>query len=195
MKTNPGRFFEDYAIGDVITHAVPRTISGGERALYHALYPARHAMASSDAFARVSGLPEAPLDDLLVFHTVFGKTVPDISLNAVANLGYGDGRFHRPVYAGATITATSQVIGLREVGSGKAGIVWVRTTGRDSHGIVLEYVRWVLVKKRDPGSPAPEPVVPDLPKAVPANDLIVPKGLDFERYDFALAGEIGRAHV
>jgi hypothetical protein len=38
-KTNPGRFFEDYSVGDVIEHAVPRTVSGGERALYHALYP------------------------------------------------------------------------------------------------------------------------------------------------------------
>ncbi len=40
MKTNPGRFFEDYRLGETIVHAVPRTVSGGERALYHALYPA-----------------------------------------------------------------------------------------------------------------------------------------------------------
>ncbi|MEO5613866.1 MAG: hypothetical protein ABIR04_02925, partial [Cypionkella sp.] len=64
MKTNPGRFFEDYRLGETIVHAVPRTLSGGERALYHALYPARHAVASSDAFARSLGLAAAPLDDL-----------------------------------------------------------------------------------------------------------------------------------
>ena len=52
MKTNPGRFFEDYRAGEVITHAVPRTISGGERAIYQELYPARHALHSSDEFAR-----------------------------------------------------------------------------------------------------------------------------------------------
>ena len=50
MKTNPGRFYEDYALGQVIAHAVPRTLSGGERALYHALYPARGALHSSDSF-------------------------------------------------------------------------------------------------------------------------------------------------
>ena len=44
MKTNPGRFFEDYRVGEVILHAVPRTLSGGERAMYHALYPARGAL-------------------------------------------------------------------------------------------------------------------------------------------------------
>ena len=96
-KTNAGRFFEGYAVGDVIRHAVPRTLSGGERALYHALYPARHALYSSDQFAQSCGLPGSPIDDLIVFHTVFGKTVPDISLNAVANLGYAEARFLKPV--------------------------------------------------------------------------------------------------
>ena len=104
-KTNAGRFFEDYAVGDVITHAVPRTISGGERALYHALYPARGALYSSDEFARACGLPASPVDDLVTFHTVFGKTVPDVSLNAVANLGYAEGRWLRPVYAGDTLVS------------------------------------------------------------------------------------------
>jgi 2-methylfumaryl-CoA hydratase len=98
VKTSRGRFFEDYRVGQVIAHAVPRTVSGGERALYHALYPARHALYSSDEFARASGLPGAPIDDLAVFHLVFGKTVPDISLNAVANLGYAEGRFLAPVW-------------------------------------------------------------------------------------------------
>jgi 2-methylfumaryl-CoA hydratase len=112
MKTNPGRFFEDYRIGEVITHAVPRTVSGGERAMYHALYPARGALYSSDEFARTSGLPAAPMDDLVAFHVVFGKTVPDISLNAVANLGYAEGRWLQPVWPGDTLRSESTVIGL-----------------------------------------------------------------------------------
>ncbi len=188
-KTNPGRFFEDYALGEVIQHAVPRTISGGERALYHALYPARHALASSDEFARACGLPQAPVDDLMTFHTVFGKTVPDISLNAVANLGYAEGRFLRPVYAGDTLTSQSEVIGLKENSNGASGVVWVRTTGRNQRGeAVLSYVRWVMVRKRSRDTGAPT-TVPDLAKAVLAGDLVVPQGLDFSTYDFALAGE------
>ena len=188
-KTNAGRFFEDYAVGDLITHAVPRTISGGERALYHALYPARGALYSSDEFARACGLPASPVDDLITFHTVFGKTVPDVSLNAVANLGYAEGRWLKPVYPGDTLTSASEVIGVKQNSNRKSGVVWVRSTGRNQRGeAVLSYVRWVMVRKRGQGD-APETVMPELAKTVVAADLVVPDGLTFADYDFAQAGE------
>ncbi|MFO1174259.1 MAG: MaoC family dehydratase [Paracoccaceae bacterium] len=193
MKTNPGRFFEDYRMGEVIVHAVPRTLSGGERALYHALYPARGALYSSDEFARACGLPAAPLDDLIAFHTVFGKTVPDISLNAIANLGYAEGRWLMPVWPGDTLRSESTVIGLKENSNGASGVVWVRTRGLNQRGeAVLEYVRWVMVRKRDRAAPAPTPQVPTLAAAVDPGALVVPAGLDFRRYDFTLAGEAHR---
>ena len=189
-KTNAGRFFEDYAVGDVINHAVPRTVSGGERALYHALYPARHALYSSDEFARASGLPKSPLDDLAAFHVVFGKTVPDVSLNAVANLGYAEGRWLKPVYEGDTLRSVSEVIGVKQNSNGKTGVVYVRTRGMNQHDdVVMEYVRWVMVRKRDLDAPAPTSVVPDLNKVIDARDLVIPEGLDFTNYDFTLAGE------
>lgn len=189
-KTNPGRFFEDYAVGQVIGHAVPRTVAEGERALYHALYPARHALYSSDVFAANCGLDGSPLDDLLAFHTVFGKTVPDVSLNAVANLGYAEGRWLLPVYPGDTLRAVSEVIGIKENSNGKSGNVYVRTRGLNQNDeVVLDYVRWVMVRKRDAASPAPEAVLPELRKVVPVEDLVIPEGLSFEDYDFTLAGE------
>jgi len=189
-KTNPGRFFEDYRLGEVIRHAVPRTIKMGERALYHALYPARHALHSSDAFAHNCGLPFSPLDDLIAFHTVFGKTVPDVSLNAVANLGYAEGRWLTPLWPGDTITAESEVIGRKQNSNGKSGVVWVRTTGRNQRGeAVLSYVRWVMVRKGDAEAPAPDTVVPELAPVVAPVDLRIPPKLDFTGYDFTLAGE------
>ncbi|WP_171100963.1 MaoC family dehydratase [Ruegeria sp. HKCCD7255] len=189
-KTNPGRFFEDYAVGQVLHHAVPRTVTTGERALYHALYPARHALYSSDAFAQASGLPQSPVDDLAAFHVVFGKTVPDVSLNAVANLGYAEGRWLKPVYPGDTLRSVSEVIGVKQNSNGKTGVVWVRTKGLNQRDeVVLDYVRWVMVRKSNLDTPAPETVVPDLKHALSIDDLTIPQGLDFSDYDFALAGE------
>jgi 2-methylfumaryl-CoA hydratase len=189
-KTNPGRFFEDYAVRQVIHHAVPRTVKMGERALYHMLYPARHALYSSDQFAQGCGLPFSPLDDMVAFHVVFGKTVPDVSLNAVANLGYAEGRWLAPVWPGDTLRSVSDVIGTKPNSNGKTGVVWVRTRGLNQHDeVVLEYVRWVMVRKRDSEAEVPEAVVPVLAAAVRAEDLVIPKGLDFSGYDFTLAGE------
>lgn len=189
-KTNPGRFFEDYSVGETIHHAVPRTVSGGERALYHALYPARHALYSSDAFAQGCGLPAAPIDDMAAFHVVFGKTVPDVSLNALANLGYAEGRWLKPVWPGDTLRSTSDVIGVKQNSNGKSGVVWVRTKGVNQRDeVVLEYVRWAMVRKFDLEREAPETVIPDLKPVLEASDLVVPEGLDFTGYDFTLAGE------
>ena len=189
-KTNPGRFFEDYQMGQVLHHAVPRTVKMGERALYHALYPARHALYSSDQFAQACGLPFSPLDDMVAFHVVFGKTVPDVSLNAVANLGYAEGRWLAPVWPGDTLRSESEVIGLKQNSNGKTGVVYVRTRGMNQHDeVVMEYCRWVMVRKSNLDAPAPETVVPDLAKVVPADQLVLPQGLDFTGYDFTLAGE------
>ena len=147
-KTQAGNYFEDFRVGQTIRHATPRTLSSGDAALYQALYGSRFPVQSSAPFAAAAGYPDAPLDDLLVFHTVFGKTVPDISLNAVANLGYAECRFRRPVYAGDTLAVDSEVIGVKENSNGKTGVVYVRSTGRNQDGgVVLDYVRWVMVRQ------------------------------------------------
>ena len=188
-KTSAGNFFEDFRLGQELRHATPRTVTQGDQALYQALYGPRFAVQSSDAFARALGYPAAPIDDLLVFHIVFGKTVADISLNAVANLGYAGCRFGAPVYPGDTLSATSSVIGLKQTSSGKTGIVYVRSVGRNQDdAVVLDYVRWVMVRKRDTDTPAPEPVLPNLPEAVSATDLETPSGLQTDAYDRELAG-------
>src|SRR5437588_1323222 len=163
-----GNFFEDFSLGQVIRHATPRTVTTGDVALYTALFGSRFAVQSSTAFAAAIGYPQAPVDDLLVFHIVFGKTVPDISLNAVANLGYAQCRFLAPVYPGDTLGAVSEIIGLRENANRKTGVVYVRSTGlRHKDGArVLDYVRWVMVRKRDESAPAPGEAGPKVADAL-----------------------------
>jgi 2-methylfumaryl-CoA hydratase len=188
-KSNPGRFLEDFVPGDTIAHATPRTITEGDVALNIALTGSRYALFCADSFAQGAGLPGAPIDPLLVFHVVFGKTVPDISLNAVANLGYAEGRFLAPVYPGDTLNAVSEVLGVKQNSNGKTGVVTVRTTGfNQDEQPVLSYVRWVMVNKRDPAS-----AINDAPPKTPApavtpGELTLPLGLKFSGYDPVLAG-------
>ena len=190
-KTDPGRFFEDFRLGEVLTHATPRTVSEADGALYLALTGTRFAVNSADPFAAALGLKRAPLDDFLAFHVVFGKTVPDVSINAVANLGYAGGVFGVPLYPGDTVTARSEVIGLRENSNRQTGTVYVRSTGVNQRGeTIVDYVRWVMVRKRDAAAPAPAATVPALPDAVAAAMLALPDGLDASGYDRALAGSV-----
>jgi 2-methylfumaryl-CoA hydratase len=187
-KTNPGNFFEDFRLGQKLVHATPRTLTEGDVSLYTALYGPRFALQSADAFAGSLGLPGAPIDDLLVFHTVFGKTVPDISLNAVANLGYAEGRFLKPVYPGTTLSAVSEVIGLKENSNKQTGVVYVRTDGFDESGDkVLTYVRWVMVRKRDANAIIAEASVPKTAAFVAPDSLTAPLA-DFSRFDTAASG-------
>ena len=140
-KARDGNFFEDFKLGQLIEHATPRTVTTGDVALYTALYGSRFAVQSSDVFAKAIGYPRSPVDDVLVFHIVFGKTVPDVSLNAVANLGYAECRFLKPVYPGDTLSATSEVIGLRENSNKQSGVVYVRSTGRNQDGRLCSNLR------------------------------------------------------
>ena len=193
-KSRPGSFFEDFRPGQTIRHATPRTVTAGDVSLYTALTGSRYALFCADQFAQECGLAYAPVDPLLAFHIVFGKTVPDISLNAVANLGYADCRFLQPVYPGDTLSTVSEVIGLKENSSRKTGVVYVRSTGvRQDGSKVLEYVRWVMVRKRDEAAPAPGDHVPRLAKALEAAALgAACPNINTEAFDTALAGSAAR---
>jgi 2-methylfumaryl-CoA hydratase len=188
-KASHGRFFEDFRLGESFDHPVPRTVGAADAALYLAVTGSRFPLHCAEPVARALGLPGIPLDDLLVFNLVFGRSVVDVSQNAVATLGYADCRFGVPVLPGDTLTARSTVIGLRESSNRRTGTVYVRTAGRNQRGeAVLDYARWVLVKKREAAAPAPETVVPALPESVPPGEIGVPAGLDAARYETGWSG-------
>ncbi len=185
-----GRYFEDFSLGEELLHPAPRTVTEADASFYAALYGSRWPLHGARTFARALGYKTIPLDDLLVFHVVFGQSVADISLNAVANLGYAEGIFGTPAFPGDTLAARSTVIGLKENSTRKTGVVWVRTTGVNQDGrTVVEFVRWVMERKRDERAPAPAPSVPDLAPAVPAERLSVPAGIDLTGYDTTASGE------
>ena len=174
-KISAGNFFEDFTIGQVINHATPRTITLGDSALYIALTGSRNPLHCSEPFAQSLGYTTTPVDDLLAFHIAFGKTVPDISVNAVANLGYADIRFLQPVFVGDTLSTSSEVIGLKQNSSGKNGVVWVRSTSVNQRNEpVISWVRWVMVHKNNLASLAPDTLIPELPAFVMPAHLNIP---------------------
>jgi 2-methylfumaryl-CoA hydratase len=149
-KINMGNFFEDFSIGQKIIHALPRTISEGDVSLYIAFTGSRFALHSSDTIAKELGYDKRPIDDTLMFHLTFAKSVQDISLNAIANLGYAEISFPNPVYVGDTVKMSSTVIGLKENSSGKSGVVYVHSIGyNQKEQEVLNFKRWVMVHKKD----------------------------------------------
>jgi 2-methylfumaryl-CoA hydratase len=116
--------------------------------------------------------------------------VPDLSLNAVANLGYADVRFLAAVYPGDTLRAETRIIGLRENSNRESGVVYVRTDGLNQRDeTVLSFARWVMVRKRDSAAAVPAATVPDLPASVAPETLgaAVPP-LDRTGWDTELSG-------
>jgi 2-methylfumaryl-CoA hydratase len=191
-KTTGGNFFEDFDRGATIRHAVPRTIWDGDMALYIALTGDRRPLHCAREFAQSLGFEREIVHDLLVFHMVFGRAVPDVSLNSPANLGYADVRFLRPVYSGDTLRAETEVIGKRETSRADVGIVWVHTKGYNQRDeTVLQFYRWAMVNKRDPGKATGDDDAPELPPQVRTEDLYVPPELDLSRFDPVVTG--GRA--
>jgi 2-methylfumaryl-CoA hydratase len=163
----PGNFFEDFHVGQVLRHAAGRTITEGDCSVYLSLTGDRYRLFCDAEYAKSRGYSATLVNDLLVFHVVFGQTVADVSRNAVANLGYADVRFRNPVYPGDTLTTETEVVGLRQNKNGKSGIVYVRSKGKNQRGqSVLEFFRWVMVHKRDEAAPAPKEDVPNLPKEI-----------------------------
>ncbi len=182
IKVSKGRFFEDFTLDEVILHATPRTITAGDTALYIALTGARNPIHCSAPFTHSLGYSNTPIDDLLAFHIAFGKTVPDVSMNAVANLGYADVRFIKPIFIGDTLHTSSQVIGLKQNSSGENGIVWVKsTTTNQQNVVVLSWVRWVMVHKNNLDALPPRTVIPDLPRNVSEKHLSMPA--NFKAHD------------
>lgn len=172
-KINVGNFFEDFSIGQKIVHPLPRTVSEGDVSLYIAFTGSRFALHSSDIVANEMGFDKRPIDDTLMFHLTFGKSVQDISLNAIANLGYAEIAFPNPVYIGDTVSMTSTVIGLKENSNGKSGVVYVHSIGVNQNGEeVLNFKRWVMVHKKDKETLSGIKEIPTFAEATPILDEI-----------------------
>jgi itaconyl-CoA hydratase len=148
-----GRFFEDFAIGDRFTHHWGRTLNAGDNSLFTTLTLNFNPLYFNAEYARAHGHPEEVVCPMLVFATVFGLSVEDLSESGGAFLGVDDLTFAKPVYPRDTLSAVSQVLDTRPSSSRpNVGVVSWRTEGFNQKGErVIDFVRSNLIIRRPSG--------------------------------------------
>jgi itaconyl-CoA hydratase len=145
-----GRFFEDFAVGEVYRHAHGRTVSEADNTWFTLLTNNTHDVHFNADYASRTEFGRPLVVSTLTLAIVTGLSVADVSQNAVANLAWDDIRLTAPVFAGDTIYAESEVLSTRPSSSRPGqGIVTVRTRGFNQRGeTVITYTRTVLVHAR-----------------------------------------------
>jgi itaconyl-CoA hydratase len=145
-----GRFLEDFAVGDRYQHWPGRTITDADNINFSLMTMNRHPLHCDAAFAARSEFGRPLVNSGLTLAIVLGMTVDDISLNAVANLGWKEIKLTAPVFPGDTIYARSEVLAVRESRSRpRQGIVTTRTEGLKQDGTVfLVFERMSLIGRR-----------------------------------------------
>lgn len=151
MRDNdPGRFFEDFKVGDVYRHAMGRTLTEADNTWFTLLTCNPNQIHFNADYAAQTEFGRPLMNSCLTLSLVTGLSVDDISQNLVANLGWDKVTLPAPVYAGDTIYAESEVLQTRPSQSRPGqGIVRVRTRGYKQDGtVVIQFERTVLVHSR-----------------------------------------------
>lgn len=145
-----GRFLEDFVVGDIYRHAHGRTITEADNTWFTLLTNNTHDIHFNADYASRTEFGRPLVVSTLTLAIVTGLSVPDVSQNAVANLGWDDVKLTAPVFAGDTIYAESEVLEVRPSRSRPGqGLVRVRSRGFNQRGeTVITYERTVLVYAR-----------------------------------------------
>ena len=156
-----GRFFEDFAVGDVYQHPLGRTVLPTDNAWFTLLTQNTAPIHFDAHYASQTAFGKPLVDSTFTLALVTGQSVTDVSQNVFANLGWDDVRLPNPVFEGDTIYSQSEVLETRESRSRpNVGIVMVRTTGYNQRGeVVITFKRTVLVYKRGQA--------PEIPRLAP----------------------------
>lgn len=151
-----GRFFEDFAIGDVYRYPHGRTVTEMDNLLFTHLTLNTNPLHFDAEYARQTRWGRILVNSTFTLSLIAGMSVPDVSQNALANLGWDEVKLTHPVFIGDTLYCESEVLEKRESKShSEAGIVTVRTRGINQAGkVVIDFKRTMMIYKRDH---APQP--------------------------------------
>ena len=145
-----GRVYEDFEVGDVYPHPLGRTVIAADNIWFTLLTQNSNPIHFDHAYAAKTEFRKPLVDSTFTLALVTGQSTIDLSVNAMANLGWTDVRLPNPVFEGDTIYSRSEVLSKRESKSrSNVGIVSVRTTGFNQDGtVVIEFKRTFMVYRR-----------------------------------------------
>jgi acyl dehydratase len=150
VKRTRGNAYDDFHVGQVFEHHWGRTINEGDNSLFTTLTLHFNPLYFNREYAKALGHCDVMVNPLLVFNTVLGLTVEDLSEGGGAFLGAEALKYHEPVFPGDTLTARSTVEDMRESKSQPdRGIIRWHTEGYNQHGrLVIDFRRTNLKIKR-----------------------------------------------
>jgi itaconyl-CoA hydratase len=159
-KTWRGRYYEDFAVGDVFQSRFGRTLTETENIWFTCLTLNTNQVHFNVPFAERTRFGRPLMNSTFTLAVVTGMTVPDTSENATANLSWTDIKLPNPVFAGDTLWAESEITDLRESASNaNVGIVTMRCRGLNQRReVVIEFKRTFMIYKR--GAPEVDDMFP-----------------------------------
>jgi itaconyl-CoA hydratase len=169
----PGRFLEDFEVGDVYRHPLGRTITDADNTWFTLLTMNTNQMHFNREYAERSEFGRPLVVSSLTIAIAIGQSVSDATQNAFANLGIDALRLTHPVFAGDTLYSESLVLEKRESKSRPhAGIVRIKTRTLNQDGIdVLSFERVFYVHKR--GSKVIEDIWPEPKTSIATAELSI----------------------
>ncbi len=154
-----GRYLDEFVPGQVFVHPRGYTFERGPMLDFARVFMQCNPLYLNLEYAKAHGFPDLPASPQMVFNVVLSLGVHNDSEKAIANLGYYNVQFLRPVYPGDTLRGYTKVMDRKARGEDKPGIVLIRTLGVNQHNqVVLQYERKIMVGYRGdrlPTTPAP----------------------------------------
>nr|WP_034433708.1 MaoC family dehydratase [Candidatus Contendobacter odensis] len=154
-----GRYLDEFVPGQVFVHPRGFTFDRAAMLDFARVFMQCNPLYLNLEYAKAHGFPDLPASPQMVFNVVLSLGVHNDSEKAIANLGYYNVQFLRPVYSGDTLRGYTQVVDRKARGEDKPGIVLIRTLGVNQHNqVVLQYERKIMVDWRGdrlPTTPAP----------------------------------------
>ena len=145
-----GRVFEDFEVGDIYEHPLGRTVIAADNIWFTCMTMNTNPIHFDSEYAAATEFKKPLVNSCFTLALVTGQSVTDLTVNAVANLGWDEVRLPHPLFEGDTVRSKSEVLETRESKSRpNVGIVRVKTTGINQDGkAVIEFTRTFMIWKR-----------------------------------------------